>query len=482
MTGLPQIDFSRKVWIFATGAFGLIFLAVGIAALNFANPANALIPLVMSAAGCLALFYAFFQPMAVFYGFIMFSMFVPHELEDLYLPFGFMKLYVHDVVFGFMLLYGTWQYFFCGATFHGLKFNRLLLLYLFFGLCAAAIGLWRGNEYDYVFGDLRRSFFYFTAFFITLVSVRNRSDINTYFFCILAGSILAIAKGILQILSGDFIMRRYGDAAHILNHFEVTFSSLAIYYALYRLISYGTGKLKWALLAVMGTIVVILANYRTCWIGLSGGLIIFFALLPFQQRIKVTVCGLAIALITFTALGVSWDIPVGDNNATIGENVKAKLNLYDTTVDSNLSWRLDSYQNAFALWQANPLIGQGLGKNLEFITATSTGGSMMAMGHRVHNSYLWILMSLGLFGFLVFATLHGRFIILCVTTAKHHSYKDERLAILLPLFCLYSTIMISALFDVYLESSPPITIISVIMAVSLLLIENPSYLREAYQQ
>ena len=66
----------------------------------------------------------------------------------------------------------------------------------------------------------------------------------------------------------------------------------------------------------------------------------------------------------------------------------------------SLTARMESNARAFALWQEHPLTGAGLGAFLERETAR-VGDDEEPL--QVHNTALWLLTELGLFGFAAFA-------------------------------------------------------------------------------
>jgi hypothetical protein len=411
------------------------------------------------------------RPRWMFYGFIALCMVIPNEMEEYSIPLGFMKIYPQDALLVFAALLVCLRKLFGEGSLHQLPFNRLMLVYLALGIWATGVGLFvTGNPYDSLLGDFRRSFFYFSTYFFALALIDKSSEIRFLKLALLTGSVMVILRGLLQAIAGDFVTRRFGDAAHIMNHFEVTFSTFAVYYGLAHLTVTGRSSWWWITVVLAGILVVVLGNFRTCWIGFITGLCISTILLPRRQRLHLAGAGFAVALFATALLALLWQVPVADNQSTIGENIMQKADWKVASTDTNVSWRIDSYHNALGLWQTQPFIGRGLGEQLEFYTATSTGKSMLATGHRVHNSYIWLLMSLGLSGFAVFIYVHWRFAV-TVTAALRKPQLPLRSRITLTAsLSFYGAIMASALFDVYLESSPPITIISVIMAICLLTI------------
>lgn len=430
-----------------------------------------LLPVVLPLAAVCTAVIALLKPRWIFYGYISLCMIMPQELQDFFIQLSFMKIYPQDLLFVYFTLLCAAGAVTGKTQFHQIAYNKMMVLYIMLGVWAAAVGLlFTGNEYDNVFGDFRQSFFYFIAYFFALALTQKPEEIRYLKLALLIGTTGVIIRGLATATLGDFVTRRFGDAAHIMNHFEVTFSTLAIYIALTRLTLGTNNKLLWIGLALAGLLIVVLGNFRTCWVGFLGGLSVLFFLLPRIHRRRLSIIMALSFAVGALGLVAIWDVPVEESHSTIGENIAQKADVTGVRGDTNVAWRMDSYNNALNLWKTQPIIGRGLGEELEFATTTSTGKPMMAMGHRVHNSYLWLLMSLGALGFSVLVYLHWRYIRIVYKALKYPGLTNSARITLTAASAFYAAILVSALFDVYLESSPPITMVSVIMAMCLLTI------------
>jgi len=236
-----------------------------------------------------------------------------------------MKVYPQDLVFAFLIGLCFLFWVFGKVTFHNLKFNRLMVLYLAIGLFAAAHGLLRtGNEYDNVFGDLRRSFFYFLAYFFALALTRSPRDISWLRGALLAGALGAILRGFTQVATGAFEARRIGDAAHVLNHFEVTFSTYAVYVALATISIKSRNVILWTLVALAGIAIVVLGNFRTCWIGFLGGLATLAFMLPWRHRRRLALAAAFALTPGAMTLAFMWGMPGEETPPTISEKIAQK--------------------------------------------------------------------------------------------------------------------------------------------------------------
>ncbi|MGI8907797.1 MAG: O-antigen ligase family protein [Candidatus Sumerlaeaceae bacterium] len=411
------------------------------------------------------------RPRWVFLGFVVACMSVPFVLERVHIPLGFMKLYIQDVVFFWNLLVCGVRWTLGKRTYKPLPFNRYLVLHFLLGLWALIVGFaFSHNEFDEVFGDFRRSYFYFMNYFIAILLVDGLKDARYLRDALLVGAAAAILKGLYEIGAGQFVYRRIGDAAHVLTHFEITFLMFIIYYGLAKLVfASGERMWLWAVPVALGVIVVAVGNFRACWLALIAGLMVMVWFLPQRQRWLLMLVGVLGAGFLALSIATLWDVQITEGHSTIGQEILAKTDVKAAGSDVNVIWRFESYANALKQWQRSPVIGTGLGEVLEFSATTSTGGAMLAEGHRVHNSFLWLLMSLGAVGFAMFLFIQSRFVLLIMRYLRASTWQEGRITVL-ACGAFYVSIMVAACFEIFLESAMPITVLSSSMALAMLMI------------
>ena len=414
---------------------------------------------------------ALFRPRYVFLIFIVACMVVPFVLDAFNVPLGFMKLYIQDLVFGWNLLVCFVRWTIGKRTYKLLFFNRYMIIHFLLGIWALFIGIAVShNSFDEVFGDFRRSYFYFMNYFIALLLVDGLPDVRKLRSALLIGACCAALKGVYEIVGGHFVYLRFGDAAHVLSHFEITFLLFMVFYGLSRLIYGADGsKWGWSLLVALGIIVVVIGNFRACWLALIGGLGFMAFFLPRRQRWTLVAVGALGALFLVLAIGAMWDVQIVEGHSTVGQELLAKADVANTTSDVNVIWRFESYANALRQWEKSPILGTGLGEVLEFSSVTSTGVPTMTEGHRVHNSFIWLLMSLGIVAFSVFMYIQARYVIALAKYVRHSEWLEGRVTVL-ACGAFYVSIMVAACFEIFLESAMPITVLSSSMALSMLMI------------
>lgn len=411
------------------------------------------------------------RPRWVFFGFILACMLMPFMLEEQSLQIGFMRVYAQDVVFVFMVAVLAVRLSIDRHPWRKIPFNRYVWLYLGLGLYGLAIGFAKKNRFDATFGDFRRAFFYFMNYFVALYVVSDWKETRKLKDVLNLGGLLIIVVGAFQLLTGSFYRRRFSDAAHILSHYELTFMSFLLFYAMTRLL-FDPGKRRWLWGALAGaaTVTTIVGNYRAAWLGMLGGLCFMFMYLPRRSKKLFVLLAALGALTVAVAILALWDVQVvSEGKSTLGEELTAKADVSKTTEDVNVTWRFESYKNAFGLWKESPVVGTGLGEVLEFFAPTSTGGAMLAEGHRVHNSMLWMLMSLGVVGFSVFIFIQWKYFSSIVRYLGSSTWPEGRVTVI-TCGAFYVSFMISTMFEIFLESAMPITVLTTSMALCVLTI------------
>jgi O-antigen ligase len=451
---------------------GVVALAVVVAAGNLLpyQLADNGALLAALAAGVLSVVaVATLRPRRVFPAFVFGAM-VFHELfETVSLPLGFMKLYIQDVVFAFNAMVILWRASLGHWNLRAIRFNRFVAAFFLLGMWGVANGLLLSrNPFDEVLGDFRRAYFYFMNFFVAQLLVDDERGLRALWRVLLVGSLCLIAKAFVQAATGQFYYRRAGDAAHVLSQYEVIFISLSVYFALAQLVfNPRARRLAWAAVAALGLVAIVLANYRAGWLGVIGGMAFLFWMFP--GRKKTALVGIAALGAAFVAVAVflMWEVQVTEGRSTVGQELMMKANVSRAAEDINVSWRFDSYRAALAKWGERPLLGSGLGTYLEFYTGTSTGGSLLAEGHNIHNSMLWLLMTQGVIGFAAIAAMFGSFF---RTTVGYLRAGPPVAGQTVVLACTaYAVAMlVSTCFENFLEHATPITVFSCVAAVAML--------------
>lgn len=434
------------------------------------GPSAGVLPVIGVVLGLAGAFIAF-KPKWVFYTSLLFCMWFPEEFDVIHVPLGFMKLYVQDVALAFNLMYVLLRLLYGKARHRPLASNHFLLLYLGLGAFSALNGLvLSGNPYDKVFGDLRRAFVYFLSYFIVIFLIDDDRERRWFRNLLLFACGGLIAKGVLQALTGQFYYRRLGDAAHILSHYELTYLSFGVCYAVARVVFESKPRFWPLVFAFTGIIVTVLGNYRASWLGLLGALLFLFFFFPARRRLQLTVIFAGLALLAALAIYALWDVEVLENS-TLGQEIAAKADVRNAPLDVNVVWRFDSYRATLEYWRQRPWLGCGLGTIVDFATITTRGTPMLALDHRVHNSFLWLFMTQGILGFPLAMSLHVAFLAMAIRFVRKTTWPEGKVTVLACAGYAIS-MLISAAFEIFLESGGPITVYSSILGLAAITIHE----------
>ncbi len=392
-------------------------------------------------------------------------------LEETSLPLGFMKFYIMDAVFVFNIALIAGRILVGRARLWPTATNRAVAAYFAIGVWGVFNGLILSkNPFDEVLGDFRRAYFYFLNFFVILLLTDGLGDVRRLRKVLVFGAICISVKAFFQAATGQFYYRRAGDAAHVLSQYEIVFLAFGVYYALGQILyNPRAHRLWWGMVAGAGMLAAILGNYRASWLGVMCGLAVIFLVLPARRKWRFALTGVLVAAFVALAFAFVWDVQVTEGRTTVGEQVLKKASVGNTTEDVNVIWRFESYKAAIERWLTRPLTGSGLGTYLSFYVPTSTGGSMLAEGHSIHNSMLWLLMTQGIVGFLVILNMHVRIVRESLRYLRTSEWQEGRVTVL-ACTAFYAAMMVSTCFENFLEGATAVTLLSSTVALGMMTI------------
>ncbi len=409
------------------------------------------------------------KPHWVYYGILFLCLVSFETVEALHIPLGLFKLYVQDVALAFNLGLVLLRWASRKIPPRRIPWNRYLLIYFCLGIFSVVYSLLvRNQPYDRVFGHFRRTFVYFLNYFVAISLLCSLNDVFRFRRLLVIGSGLLILKGIFQAATGQFYYRRFGDAAHILSHIELTFLSFGVFYALARVFWTQGTRIPYGLYAVSGILITILGNYRASWLGLAGGLFFLYLFQPVRRRLQILGITFGVLILTGLAMYALWDVEVLEHS-TLGNEIVAKANVKNAPLDINVIWRFDSYRAAIEQWREHPWLGAGIGTSLEFHTLTSTGQSILTFDHSVHNGFLWLWMTQGILGFPIAMLPHIAFLVITIRYLRRTTWPEGKVTVLACTAYAIS-MLISTAFEHFLESGTTITVYSAIVALAMLTI------------
>lgn len=338
-------------------------------------------------------------------------------LESIVLGDVVYKLYPLDVVMVVTILSLLFHHVF-GKEKPILPFKKIEAVLLFFMLLCV-IYMMRafvasGTDLALAFSAFKNYAFYALLFFLTTYTVRTLDDLKNLIKVFLAGGFGVIFFVLAGIVRGQGLWTEFNplstEGIRLLSFPHAFYLSLVIVLALvlylYRLRpERSTIVTMWIqLIGVLGSLM------RHIWISLFFVALFLFVVLPRQAKkgfIKffgknAALVVLFVSLIAFVLI----IFPVSDIALQLQEVTdplySRAQSLARSTADSSARWRIFAWRAAQDAFVTNPLFGVGYGLELtiDFVTYR-----IVIPMRDLHNSYLVLLVQMGVLGFAVFGYL-----------------------------------------------------------------------------
>lgn len=456
----PVAALAPLLLLCGTGAAILLALIVAMTSAGGADgPSQATVLLcaaVLPAALCAAGLIAFRWPTSMLGALIVACMFLNVGVERVYVPTGFFKLYLHDILllaalFAALLRVGAPT----GPRWTSSALGKWMVVTIVFAAFQTVRGLAKGNEFNAAFGDFRRGYFYMIVYFLVLAEAGDPKRLRFLHRAILLGSMLIVVRGLYRLFGGGFFQLSWFDVYHALGHDDLIFVTFLSYYCLARLV-FPTGGLQrwlWGLLFPVTLMLIVLGNFRAGWLGFLLAGMVGFVLLPGSKRRPFLVAALPLMVAVAVGFYLSRNVRIGQFGETLQDEVTAKFkSMIDYETDPNIIWRFHSYQAAWRIWSEDYLLGAGLGRRLVFHSINASGQQSIQFNHRAHNAPLDVAYRTGIVGLIFFLLLHGTYFFGAIRGIRHSGERAET-GVLLAYIAFYVAFMTVAMFDVPLESS-----------------------------
>ncbi len=327
-------------------------------------------------------------------------------------------------------------YFFCGVIvyslwcvlnrnepplFSGKKEERLLLfvfaLSIFWGIVALGYGMFITHQpARNVLGDFRRIYFYSIGFCVPLGLGLNRTHLSKLKYAILAGGLGSVMFGIYRMATGNLYRATtlYTQYPRLLADDETL--SLAI------MLAYAVAVMSTDTVIVRRIMALGLAAVSITFLVISGwrmGLALAVLSPSFAQLCLAIVRGdrigglikrgmvLVLILVVLAALAAVAIVTLLPDSAT-HVLVMTKQRHQDLATPFVGDLRFYVYKQAIIEYISHPIMGTGLGHEMEYFALTSNG--LFLLGHgSTHNVFLDVLYQTGTLGLLMFAAFHAFF-------------------------------------------------------------------------
>jgi O-antigen ligase len=344
-----------------------------------------------------------------------------------------------------------------------------LAIFFCMGFLQMGRGIALGSLFHDALGDFRRGYVYLLLFLYPATLPDASRTVRTIRAALLTAAGIHVLTALGQLALGQLERRMVLDAAHVLHHFTLVVVAFAAYEALSRLLQRGEipgGRLLPMAVFAITSMIVVVGNFRSVWLGFVAGGIMLLILGDARVRARLIGVGMVGLVAMVAALALAWGLPAGHRGETVGEEIGRKIFLSkEFRTDLNIIWRQQSYAAALERWRERPALGAGLGVMNSFFVLTSAGDVRLAERHRVHNSYLWILQTTGMVGIVLFVWLHGGFVWLALRgIRKALRAGGEPPVLAMALLAFYTAFMVTSGFDVLLEMSTRILTLALAMS------------------
>lgn len=251
-------------------------------------------------------------------------------------------------------------------------------------------GILAGNDPRNVLGDYRRMGLYSLTILVTAATLQHREHVARAMNALAFSGIGIAIIAAVRIATGTGYAEEMlaGSTIRYLSFIEASTAGIAVLIALSRILDPRTRSAGWWLLAVLGTVAVMVSNYRTAWAALLAGLAVQLIVMRGRRAIRT------VALVALVMVPLLYLLIVA---TPLGALVLQRFNPENITTSG--LWRLFSWRNAFITWLDHPLLGTGLGfvNAFEFFNI-EVAEFAASFTSSIHNDPLWFLVNNGLIG------------------------------------------------------------------------------------
>ena len=347
-------------------------------------------------------FLSFFEPLWGLALVLITSFFIEGQLLYKFVLFNFLGFnwYLMELAFIVSFLGLSFRYL---AGFYKIKNNYIsysIFLFVLIGIWGVYWGMHNANSFQKIFFDFR-AFFYYLAFIPALVILEEKKKLKLFFVLLL---LLGTLKSVIDIYysvfiipkSYDFEIREYLPFARLTGANEITYPLTLLGGLIYFFIRKKlTTRLFLIPVIAFSSIAMFLSYTRGSWLAVFLSLLLFVFLLIVTKQIRINLplviissIFLALVVFVFDFIGIVNIAPF------INRATSISLNRIDI---SNLG-RMVEYATALQAFMTNPVWGKGLG----FMFTYFAPGIGSISTEYCHNTYIYILSKMGLFGLLPF--------------------------------------------------------------------------------
>ncbi|MFA6228347.1 MAG: O-antigen ligase family protein [Patescibacteria group bacterium] len=285
-------------------------------------------------------------------------------------------------------------------------FMLLVAIYLFRSLFDI------NAKFEVAFSSFKNYFFYPLLYFFTVLVVQSPKRLKQVSQLIMLNGVFLIAFLLIGFVRGAGLWTeftplstagvRYLAGTHAFYLLIAIMIGVPLL-AFNRLRNQGLGLLVFALWSLGVTV----SLMRHLWLAAVIGIAALFILMPYQnkkfisrQAVKAGLLVVSLALVAILAANLAYFNPATETAADNVRHVSERLlSLGNLSEDTSASWRLDLWNDARQVWQANPVGGIGFGHTILIDIGDYQNFEEI---RNIHNSPLAIMVQMGLAGLIVF--------------------------------------------------------------------------------
>jgi O-antigen ligase len=274
-----------------------------------------------------------------------------------------------------------------------------MLIFSIMILIGVIYGFIQRNNAKYLLGDIFHYSEFIIFFILTGTLIRSKKHVNTMLICIFLASMTTFLLECIRVIAGMPAETTINIGGHLFPRYGLGFFFLlemlvlgGIYFCAR---SSSTNFMTGLLIALIG-FRSILSFTRSFWMGILAG----FCFIIFYIRSIKGMKRLASSLIVFYILFLAYNNLVSFGGKSIPELIFQRIQYTSTQLshseDPVMGRRLAEARSALGQIFHSPIFGKGLGGTYKEFTGSSSAELEFGERHYIHNTYLQILLRMGI--------------------------------------------------------------------------------------
>lgn len=263
------------------------------------------------------------------------------------------------------------------------------------------------------FSTWKNYVFYGTLFFALPILCDDQADVRRFVRYFLAAAVLGIIFIVIGTVRGEGLWTEFTplstQGVRLLAFPHAFYFSLAFLGMFVSAGYWSTNKYRFFIWMAMALFMfgILGSLMRHLWIGMALSVIFAFVFLMDERGRQTARTMLVIALAFATTLFSLWlflsflfpTSAVGEVFRNSGQVIVGRVISIGNTADTSISWRGSTWQSAFTELSKNPVLGTGFGMRIPVESGVYRDFIEI---RNIHNSWLALLVQMGLLGFLLF--------------------------------------------------------------------------------